>query len=236
MESLKDSAEIFWTEGYLVLESFFSPALMDQANEMILSHYGLNPKWEHNDEFIQKSAVEVVPWFPYREGNKKLDEIAENEGMLLLTQAILGDQWKDLYCMAMFSKKGSRGQAWHQDCPPDHPEVFNLNRLVYTHDITPETGGEIVVFPRAHHAGILPAGNPEEDLPGQLSFTPAKGTLIFLHGHCWHKVKPVKSEYRISTNFRAVPDGVPDDITDICVYRNMRYKFSTAEIIETRTA
>ena len=44
---------------------------------------------------------------------------------------------------------------------------------------------------------------------------------------------PVKED-RVSSNFRAVPLGVPEDITDICVYRNMRYKFSTEEIIEER--
>jgi ectoine hydroxylase len=65
-------------------------------------------------------------------------------------------------------------------------------------------------------------------------YTLTKGTMIFLHGHCWHRVMPVKSAYRISVNFRAVPLGVPEDITDICVYRNMRYKFSTAQILETR--
>ena len=105
---------------------------------------------------------------------------------------------------------------------------------MYTHDITEHTGGEIVIMPEAHKAGILPVGKPHEDIEGQLVFRPKKGTVIFLHGHCFHRVMPVKSD-RISTNFRAVPKGTPEDITDICVYRNMMYKFSTSEVLVERS-
>ena len=37
-----------------------------------------------------------------------------------------------------------------------------------------------------------------------------------------------------ATNYRAAPAGAPDNITDICVYRNMRYQFSTGRIVEER--
>ena len=234
MEQYQQYAEQFWKNGYLILENFFPDEVMDDANEMILKHYGLDPKWEHTDEFITKSAVEVVPWFPYREGNNDLYIIDKNEKMNAITSAILKDGWENLYCMAMFSKKGSKGQAWHQDCPPENKLKYNLNRLVYTHDITAETGGEIVIYPATHKAGELSAGVPDADIDGQLVYAPKKGTMIFLHGHCWHRVLPVKGAYRISTNFRAVPLDVPEDITDICVYRNMRYKFSTSEVLLTR--
>ena len=234
MENYQQAAEQFWKDGYLIIENFFSDEVMDEANEMILQYYGLNPKWEHTDEFITKSAVEVIPWFPYREGNTKLDTIDKDEKMNAITSAILKEGWQNLYCMAMFSKQGSKGQAWHQDCAPENKVLYNLNRLVYTHDINTATGGELVIYPETHKAGILPAGVPDADIEGQMVYVPKKGTLIFVHGHCWHRVKPVKSAYRISTNFRTVPLGVPEDITDICVYRNMRYKFSTSEIIENR--
>jgi ectoine hydroxylase-related dioxygenase (phytanoyl-CoA dioxygenase family) len=179
--------------------------------------------------------VEVIPWFPYREGNIQLDSIDKNEKMNSITSFILKDGWENLYCMAMFSKQGSKGQAWHQDCPPENKLMYNLNRLVYTHDIDSSDGGELVIYPETHKAGLLPAGIPDADIPGQIVYAPKKGTLIFVHGHCWHRVKPVKSKYRISTNFRAVPFGVPEDITDICVYRNMRYQFSTSQILEKRS-
>lgn len=226
--------EEFWKNGFLILENFFSDNVMDEANENILKHYGLDPAWEHTDEFIKSAGVEVIPWFPYREGNADLDSIDKNEQLNAITSAILVNGWTNLYCMAMFSKRGSIGQAWHQDCAPENKLKYNLNRLIYTHDITEETGGQLVVFPRTHLGGELPAGIPDADMDGQVVYAPKKGTLIFLHGHCWHRVLPVKSAYRISTNFRAVPLGTPEDITDVCVYRNMRYKFSTSEIVENR--
>lgn len=231
--NLQALSEQFWREGYLVLEDFFPPEMMDEYNSRILQHYGLDPSWEHTDEFIEKSGVEVIPWFPYREGKPWFDGIDRDEQFNAITEALIGKGWENLYCMMMFSRKGSKGQAWHQDCPPEDQALFNLNRLVYTHDITEETGGEIVIVPKAHRAGELPIGDPHDDLPGQLVFRPRKGTVVFLHGHCYHKVMPVKSD-RISSNFRAVPKGTPEDITDICVYRNMRYRFSTEEVVEAR--
>ena len=63
-----------------------------------------------------------------------------------------------------------------------------------------------------------------------------KGTLVLLHGHCWHSVMPVHGKYRVSTNYRAAPANTPDDVTDVCVYRNMRYRFSTKTVLEDRLA
>ena len=231
--NLEAIREEFWREGFVVLEDFFPADLMDQYNNLIMEHYGIDPSWEHTDEFIQKSGVEVIPWFPYKENKPWFDGIDQDERFNSITETLIGTQWENLYCMMMFSRGGSKGQAWHQDCPPEDETKFNLNRLVYTHDITEKTGGEIVIVPRAHGAGELPIGDPHDDLPGQVVFRPKKGTVVFLHGHCYHRVMPVKSN-RISSNFRAVPKGTPEDITDICVYRNMRYRFSTEEVVESR--
>ncbi len=230
---LKKIHDTFWDQGYVIFEQFFDDALMDAYHEKIVTHYGTDPSWEHTEEFISKSAVEVIPWFPYRDGTGGFDGIDKDIDFNQITDAILKNGWNNLYCMMMFSKAGSKGQAWHQDCPPEDPLKYNLNRLVYTQDITNETGGEIVIMPKTHKAGVLPVGDPHGALDGQLVLQPKKGTVIFLHGHCFHGVMPVKKD-RISTNFRAVPMGTPETITDICVYRNMRYRFSTSEVIEER--
>lgn len=224
----------FWEQGYLVIENCFMDGLMDHLNKVILEHFGENPEWEHSDDFIQKSATEVIPWFPLQEGNPNFQPIEENELLKNLTQRILGEGWECLYLMVMFSKQGTQGQAWHQDCPPEDSTRFNLNRLFYTHDINEETGGQTIVYPGSHKIGELPAGKPDEDLENQIVLSPKKGTLVILHGHCWHRVLPIKGEYRVSANARAIPYGTPKDITDIAVYRNMRYRFSTNEVIEER--
>ncbi|HAA14124.1 MAG TPA: phytanoyl-CoA dioxygenase [Cytophagales bacterium] len=227
-------ADQFWEQGYLVLENFFEDTLMDRFNELILNHFGLQPGWEHSNEFLSKSATEVVPWFPQREGVTDFDALEQDERFMGLSEAILGDGWNNLYCMSMFSKQGTKGQAWHQDCPPEDASRFNMNRLVYTHDITPEIGGATLVVPGSHKQGPVPAGVPDADIEGQVTMYPKKGTVVFLHGHAWHRVLPIHGAYRVSTNFRAMPKDTPEDITDIAVYRNMRYRFSTEEVIEER--
>ncbi len=227
-------ARQFWEDGYVVFKNFFPEDLMDDYNQKILNHFESNPASELNDEFSDKSKVQVIPWFPYREGKPYFDGIDLNNTFNQITTSILKEAWNNLYCMMMYSKKGTIGQAWHQDCPPNDASKYNLNRLVYTHDITDRTGGSVVIYPKTHTKGELTIGGPHEDLEGQLVLKPKKGTVVFLHGHCWHRVTPAKQD-RISSNFRAVPQGTPEDITDVCVYRNMKYRFSTQEIIEERS-
>ena len=231
----KALAEQFWRDGYLVIEEFFDETLMNEYDEMILSHFGLKPDFWHTEEFLSTTGVEVVPWFPQREGITAFDKISNDERLQSLTQEILDDGWYEQYSMVMFSKQGTKGQAWHQDCPPENAKHFNMNRLVYTMDITQDgTGGQTLVMPGSHKMGLLPSLSeafPEED---KVILSPKKGSLVLLHGHCWHSVLPVTGKYRVSTNYRVAPKGTPENITDIGIYRNILYQFSTERIIEQR--
>ena len=212
----------------------FDPALMDRYQALIMDHFGETPEFFHNEEFLSKAATEVIPWFPQQEGLDVFDIVERDERLRALTQAILGDGWASLYCMTMFSRQGTKGQAWHQDCAPENPAVFNMNRLIYTEDITPEIGGQTIVMPGSHRRGVLTVGPVDEDFADQVVLTPRKGTLVLLHGHSWHRVLPVVGRHRVSTNYRCSPKGTPENITDICVYRNMRYRFETNEVVEER--
>lgn len=224
----------FAHDGYVVIENFFDDALMAHLDGLIRTYYGDNPDFWHNDEFLQKAQTEVVPWFPQREGVSDFDVIEHDQRLRELSEAILGADWQIQYCMVMFSKQGTAGQAWHQDCPPEDPARHNMNRLVYTSDITDEIGGQTVVVPGSHKRGLLTVGDPIGEFDDQVVLRPKKGTLVLLHGHTWHRVLPIKGKYRFSTNFRSAPAGTPEDITDICVYRNMRYQFSTSSVVEER--
>ena len=228
-------AKQFWEQGYIVIEDFFEDAIMDNYQEEILAHFGDNPAFQHNEEFLQKSNTDVIPWFPQRDGNSQFDIVEKHAQLTALTEAILGDGWQSLYSMVMFSKKGSKGQAWHQDCPPEDKTQFNLNRLVYTMDINQNIGGQVLVVPGSHKGGAISVGDINEELPTQRVLSPKKGALVLLHGHTWHRVLPISGEYRVSTNYRCSPANTPDNITDICVYRNMRYHFSTNRVIQDRT-
>ena len=190
---LEKLASTFWQQGYLVIEDMFSAEIMDSLQGLILGHYGLNPEYEHEAAFLSKSATEVIPWFPQRSGEHAFKEIEDCKHMQSLTEEILGKNWKALYCMTMFSKMGTKGQAWHQDCPPDDPQQFNLNRLVYTMDINDQVGGELIVMPGSHRQGKLPAGEVNEDFAEQIALTPKKehwSLYMDIHGtvFCLSKV------------------------------------------------
>lgn len=232
----------FWKKGYLVLDNFFASEPLSIVDQYIRDHFGANPEFWHKEDFLKRAKTEVIPWFPQNSDLPEhradlatpFDQLESNSQLRQLTRSILGTAWIPLYSMVMFSKKGTTGQAWHQDCPPENPLQFNLNRLVYTRDITDEIGGQTVVMPGSHRMGELPVGNPDEDLEGQVVLKPRKGTLVLLHGHTWHRVLPITGEFRYSTNFRACPAGTPANVTDVAVYRNMRYRFSTNSVIQER--
>jgi hypothetical protein len=232
----------FWQSGYLVLDNFFTTELMDQLDHEIRRYFDENPEFRHQEEFLSRSRTEVIPWFPQNpdlpeyspEAAAPFDHLERDESLTQLTGALLGKDWAPLYSMVMCSREGTAGQAWHQDCPPEDPARYNLNRLVYSRDLTGDIGGQTVIMPGSHTRGELPAGEPHEDLPGQVVLEPRRGTLVLLHGHTWHRVLPITGAYRFSTNYRACPAGTPADITDICVYRNMRYRFSTSQVVEER--
>jgi hypothetical protein len=224
----------FWEQGFLIVEGMFDDGLMDHYQQLIMEHFGESPEFSHNDEFINKSATEVIPWFPQQDGQTSFDIVENDERLQRLTQAILGEGWHSLYCMTMFSKRGSSGQAWHQDCAPHDPAVFNLNRLIYSEDISDSIGGQILVVPGSHQRGLLSVGPVDEDFADQCVLTPGKGSLVLVHGHTWHRVLPVHGRYRVSTNYRCSPKDTPANVTDICIYRNMRYRFETNEVLEER--
>ena len=227
-------AKTFWEQGYLVLEDFFGDGLMNEFDSLICEHFGKDPEFSHTNEFLSKSQTEVIPWFPQQEAPSSFDKLDGHEGLRSLTEAILGAGWRSDYCMVMFSKKGTAGQAWHQDCPPEDPGQFNLNRLVYSSNISDETGGQTVIVPGSFKRGMVPSGDPTGHFEDEVVLRPRKGTLVILHGHTWHRVLPITGDYRYSTNYRAAPASAQEGITDICVYRNMRYQFSTEQVIEQR--
>ncbi len=224
----------FWANGYVVIENYFASALMDELHELILAHFQGDFDTCLNDEFATRAETQIVPWFPQREGVDRFNVIDDDLRLAAMTAALLGEGWHSQYSMVMYSAQGTNGQAWHQDCPPETKDDYNLNRLLYTRDIVDEIGGQLRLVPRTHTGGALPAGDPHGDLEGQITLYPKKGTLVLLHGHCWHSVMPVHGKYRVSTNYRAAPANTPDDVTDVCVYRNMRYRFSTKTIVEER--
>ena len=232
--NMNQLANSFHLNGYVYIENFFDRNLMDLYQNKILDHFALDSSYKHDSDFIEKSDTDVIPWFPQNDGEKAFNIIEQDKRLKNLTEAILGPGWKSLYCMVMYSNKSSNGQAWHQDCDPSNSNIFNLNRLIYTMDINKISGGEVELIPCSHKKGIIPPISEGDDLDGSITIEPKKGSLLMLHGHLWHKVLPINQTIRASTNYRCIPNGVPDSITDICVYRNMLYQFSDKRVLEER--
>lgn len=63
----------FWQQGYLSIDNFFDMGLMDNYQALILEHFGNNPDFVHNDEFLEKSNTDVIPWFPQLDGLNDFD-------------------------------------------------------------------------------------------------------------------------------------------------------------------
>lgn len=228
------AADRFRRDGYVLIEGFFDRAMMDDLERACLDHFGVQAASLHSQEFVRHTKVEVTHWFPQHDGRSGFDQPADDPRLHELTTAILGPDWRADSCLAMHSNPGSGGQAWHQDCPPDRHHLANLNRLVYPRAVGGERGGALTLVPGSHRRGMLPTGDPSGELPGQITLQPGLGALVLVDGHCWHRVEPVGREHRNSINYRALPAGAPADLTDICLYRNLRYRFSTESVMTRR--
>ena len=232
--NLDQLSKEFDKNGYIYIESFFSEDLMDAYQEKILNYFASNSEHKHNESFIEKSDTDVIPWFPQLDGEQIFNIVEDDSHLKNLTGSILGEGWRSLYSMVMFSNRLSNGQAWHQDCNAEDEKTFNLNRLIYTMNIDSSTGGEIVVIGGSHKKGMIPSDTAGKNIGTEITIAPKKGSLLLLHGRLWHKVLPIKDSVRASTNYRCVPKNTPDNITDICVYRNMLYRFSDEKILVSR--
>ena len=85
----KALAEQFWAQGYVMLEGFFDESLMDAYDELIVDHFGSEPEYLHNEEFLEKAATDVIPWFPQQEGVAAFDVVENDKRLQILTEAIL---------------------------------------------------------------------------------------------------------------------------------------------------
>lgn len=218
--------ERFQRDGVLVFPRFFDDELTD-VNAELARHFA--PYKEAADKAVNQDAnkhgCDVIPWNPVEDGNQTLIDLKNHAGMNVLTEVVLGAGFSAPSSLVMFSVGGGQGQAWHQDCPAGEDKGFNLNRLIYTEDVSREDGA-IVFVPGSHKAGRIPPGDHQEPMPGEIMLEPEAGTLVFLHGHVFHRVTPnLNLNPRNSINFRAYPAGVDPDVNCIGVYRNDEVNF-----------
>lgn len=197
------------------MDEYFAP-LQARAMSLTSAHHG---------EAEKSFACDVIPWDPLKEKHPVFRNLHNHPALVEVTEAMLGAGFTAPGSLVMFSVGGGRGQAWHQDCPVEATRDFNLNRLIYTGDVSVEDGA-IVVVPGSHRMGRIPPGGHQDPMDGEVVLTPKAGTLVFLHGHVYHRVTPnLNRKPRVSVNFRAFCAGTSPDVTCIGVYRNGTVNF-----------
>jgi ectoine hydroxylase-related dioxygenase (phytanoyl-CoA dioxygenase family) len=222
----------FETQGYVVCPDVLTPDEMLQINQELNRHYNLDDTSRQSENTSSSFDCQVISWNPLSDNNAVFKGLLGHPQLRQVTTACIGENYHEGDSLVMLSRFGGVGQAWHQDCPPDNLEHFNVNRLFYTRDIKEEDGA-IVVVPGSHRHGRIPTGGSQDPMPGEIHLTPKAGTLVLLNGLCYHRVTPnISKTPRISINFRAFAQGVPTNLCNIGVYRNGAMDFVAGKAVD----
>jgi hypothetical protein len=217
----------FDRDGVVVMPRFLSEPQMVPLRRELDAHYAplaARAATSHNGAgILAPFECDVMVWAPLKDRNAAFLALNEMPELDEVTEALLGPGYHaNPQGLVMYSVGGGRGQAWHQDCPPGGPENkdFNLNRLIYTDDVS-LADGAIVFVPGSHRFGRIPSGGHQEPIEGEVTLEPRAGTVVYLHGHVYHRVTPnLNQKPRTSINLRAYPAGTDADVNCIGVYRN----------------
>jgi ectoine hydroxylase-related dioxygenase (phytanoyl-CoA dioxygenase family) len=217
----------FERDGVVVMPGFLAEAQMLPLRRELDAHdapLASKAATSHNGAgILARFECDVMVWAPLSEDNAAFVALNEMRKLAEVTEALLDSGYStNPNGLVMYSVGGGRGQAWHQDCPPSGPEgkEFNLNRLIYTDDVA-LADGAIVFVPGSHRMGRIPSGGHQETIEGEVALEPRAGTVVFLHGHVYHRVTPnLNMKPRTSINLRAYPAGIDSDVNCIGVYRN----------------
>src|SRR6185503_11834380 len=205
----------FLRDGVVIIEDFFSSSELADVNAEMDRHYAAKDRHHKHKENFHDFSCDIIGWSPIEENNEAFLRLQNSEKLIRATRAALGGDFVRMNSLVMFCRPRGMGQAWHQDCQGGDPGNYNLNRLIYARDVRPEAGS-VVCVPGSHVGPELPPGEKQEDLPGQLVLSPKAGTLVLLHGRCYHRVTPNKlNEPRVSVNFRVMPPTARPDNTDV---------------------
>ena len=183
-------------DGVLVLEGFFSVselAAVNAALEPLLDDFPDAERRQatrapQQQEYLEKFETEVVP-LPLP-GDADLSTLLKNNRLRDATAAILGGDYKFKGSFCFATPEGGVGHGWHQDSGSDEPGQYEINRLLYPHDVQPGDGGVLHVVPgsfRQGHLSLQPGPN-HGPIAGEIEIVPKAGTVVFVHTRCFHRV------------------------------------------------
>ena len=223
---LDSIVDTFERDGIVVLQDMLPEHWVSAADcvaDRLLTRLDERP-WAAGEEYCQRFDI-WTKIFGNLESEPEVLVLFENEVIQTVTNK-LARIGSTAGSIGSWVTSGGCGQAWHQDSWSSAPNLFILNRIVFTRNYTPEHG-QLLVVPGSHRYGDLPTGDPYESLPNQVAFTLSANTAVFLHSRTYHCVtKNATNEPRIQFNRRVVPNGVPADLTSRARFRNGTWDFS----------
>ena len=121
----------FAEHGVVVVPGFLDREQVAFLNREIDAHYGPLVRERFGIEAVSQAAIEmdcdVITWDPLGEEVEPFQVLAADPRLATLTRELIGE-FSAPGSLAMWSVGGGKGQAWHQDCPPDDPSQFNCFR------------------------------------------------------------------------------------------------------------
>ena len=148
----------FAEHGVVVVPGFLDREQVALLNREIDAHYGPLVRERFGIGAVSRAAIEmdcdVIVWDPLGEEVEPFEVLAADPRLATLTRELIGE-FSAPGSLVMWSVGGGKGQAWHQDCPPDDPSQFNLNRLFYLQDTE--------ASPRVSESARLPRRFPPRD-------------------------------------------------------------------------
>ena len=214
-------ARDFATNGFVHISQLLQPDLLAALNQDIDAHYwSIDEASFELPDYMKEFACDIIPWDPLSAGVASFEQLAALPELADVTEACIGDDYQSYGSLVMYSKRGGRGQAWHQDSVPDDNLGFNVNRLCYARSVEKEDGA-LIVMPGSHRRGRIPEGPHQEDMPGQVILCPRAGDVLLVHGWCFHRVLPNTSgRSRVSINIRVYPGETDRSVCGTGLYRN----------------
>ena len=224
---LDSIVDTFERDGIVVLKDMLPEHWVSAADlvaDRLLIQLDGRP-WAAGEEYCRRFDI-WTKVFGNLESDPDVLALFENEVVQTVTDKLSGVGSAIGSIGSWVTSRGC-GQAWHQDSWSSDPNLFILNRIVFTRNYTPEHG-QLLFVPGSHRYGDLPTGDPYEPLPNQVAFTPSANAAVFLHTRTYHCVtKNATDEPRIQFNRRVVPNGVPGNLTSRARFRNGTWDFST---------
>lgn len=210
MPETVDQKQFFEENGYLTVDSVFTPREMDElmarvdAIEYRKTRYPeIDLKWEPSNPSVLRNAFGLIHRDPI------FNRVATNPRLIRIVRELLGPDL-DIYADGLFAKPARDGSVVppHQDMYYWSFEPYNmLTAWIALEDATRENGC-MSVIPGSNKLGLLE--HEETDVPGntwaltqkalsqlddEIPVELAKGSVGFHHCLTYHRSEPNSSEY-----------------------------------------